>query len=117
MLQLSPKQEETTTQPSLETATLDVGRDEMCWLRQVSGKTAYTESGGLFPLALILVTEVAVVKYHSGAVEPETLAVKLTSRGFPDSTAFLKSALLLLNQALRCSRKGDSKKIDNKLGV
>ncbi|MGK7877391.1 MAG: heavy metal translocating P-type ATPase [Xenococcaceae cyanobacterium] len=82
MVQVSPKNEATTAQPSLETATLDVGGMK-CAGCVKSVERQLTQNPGVVTACVNLVTEVAVVKYVSGAIEPETLAEKLTSRGFP----------------------------------
>ena len=86
MLQVSPKQDphkkdDTTDQP-LETATLDVGGMK-CAGCVKSVERQLTQNSGVVSACVNLITEVAVVKYEAGTVEPETLAEKLTSTGFP----------------------------------
>ncbi len=82
MLQVSSKNEESTDQTSLETTTLDVGGMK-CAGCVKSVERQLSQNPGVVSACVNLVTEVAVVKYEAGTVEPETLAAKLTKRGFP----------------------------------
>ena len=82
MLQISAKNEENTAQPALETATLDV-RGMKCAGCVKSVERQLTQNPGVVSACVNLVTEVAVVKYQAGEINPEMLVEKLTSRGFP----------------------------------
>ena len=87
MLQVSktkPENQSTTKLP-LETATLDV-RGMKCAGCVKSVERQLGQNPGVVSACVNLVTEVAVVKYELGTVEPETLATKLTELGFPTQT-------------------------------
>jgi Cu2+-exporting ATPase len=82
MIQTPIKQEDTLPQPSLTTATLDVSGMKCAGCVKAVERQLSQDSGVV--LACVnLITEVAVVKYVSGSLEPENLAQKLTERGFP----------------------------------
>ena len=80
MLQTSPPTER-TEQTSLKTVTLDVGGMK-CAGCVSAVERQLTQNPGVVSACVNLITEVAVVKYETGAVEPETLAQKLSSTGF-----------------------------------
>ncbi|OKH23821.1 ATPase [Hydrococcus rivularis NIES-593] len=83
MVQTSPKAEETTTiATSLETATLDV-TGMKCAGCVKAVERQLTQNPGVVSACVNLVTEVAVVQYVPGAIQPEKLAQKLTETGFP----------------------------------
>ncbi|NES83587.1 MAG: heavy metal translocating P-type ATPase, partial [Moorea sp. SIO2B7] len=82
MLQVSDKNEGTTAQKSLETATFDV-RGMKCAGCVKAVERQLNQNPGVVSACVNLITEVAVVKYEAGTIEAETLAQKLTSRGFP----------------------------------
>lgn len=82
MLLTPIKQQERTTQPILETATFDVSGMKCAGCVNAVEKQL-TQNPGVVSACVNLVTEVAVVKYVADSVAPETLAEKLTSRGFP----------------------------------
>ncbi len=81
MLQVAAKKEQATTQSSLKTVTLDVGGMK-CAGCVKSVERQLTQNSGVVSACVNLVTEVAVITYEAGVIEPETLAEKLTSRGF-----------------------------------
>ncbi|MBF2018841.1 MAG: copper-translocating P-type ATPase [Hydrococcus sp. C42_A2020_068] len=83
MVQTSPKAGETTTiAASLETATLDV-TGMKCAGCVKAVERQLTQNPGVVSACVNLVTEVAVVQYVPGAIQPENLAQKLTETGFP----------------------------------
>ncbi|ACK65606.1 heavy metal translocating P-type ATPase [Rippkaea orientalis PCC 8801] len=82
MVQLSPKPETITNETHLETVTLDVqGMKCAGCVKAVEKQLA--QQSGVISACVNLITEVAVVKYVSGEVEPQNLAQKLTTVGFP----------------------------------
>ena len=82
MLQLSVKTEDTATELSTKTATLNVGGMK-CAGCVKSVERQLQQNSGVISASVNLITEVAVVKYEPELVEPETLATKLSSKGFP----------------------------------
>ena len=81
MLQTSPPTER-PEQTSLKTVTLDVGGMK-CAGCVSAVERQLTQNLGVVSACVNLITEVAVVKYETDTVEPETLAQKLSSTGFP----------------------------------
>ena len=81
MLQLPTKPEQTNKQELLATATLDV-RGMKCAGCVNAVERQLTQNTGVVSACVNLITEVAVVEYEQGVVEPEKLAEKLTSTGF-----------------------------------
>ncbi len=67
---------------SLATATLDV-QGMKCAGCVSTVERQLTQNSGVVSACVNLVTEVAVVKYQVGEIAPETLAEKLSDRGFP----------------------------------
>jgi Cu2+-exporting ATPase len=82
MVEILPKAEETPTENLLEIATLDVtGMKCAGCVKAVERQLA--QNPGVISACVNLVTEVAVVRYLPGTIQPETLAEKLTATGFP----------------------------------
>ena len=81
MLQTSPPKE-TPDQTFLKTVTLDVGGMK-CAGCVSAVERQLTQNPGVVSACVNLITEVAVVKYETDALAPETLAQKLSSTGFP----------------------------------
>lgn len=82
MLQVSSQREEKITQPQLKTVTFDVGGMK-CAGCVKAVERQLQQNPGVVSACVNLITEVAVVEYEQGTVEPETLAAKLTRTGFP----------------------------------
>jgi Cu2+-exporting ATPase len=82
MVQTSSKVEETAFATPLETATLDVTGMKCAGCVQ-SVERQLSQNSGVVSACVNLITEVAVVRYVPGTIEPETLAQKLTQTGFP----------------------------------
>lgn len=86
MLQTPLNQQEiatdTKTPQNLATATLDVEK-MMCAGCVGAVERQLTQNEGVTSACVNLLTEVAVVKYDPQIITPETLAAKLTSKGFP----------------------------------
>lgn len=82
MLQLTPPPEQTTPIPLLEIATLDV-QGMKCGGCVSAVERQLTQTDGVASASVNLVTQVAVVHYHPEAVQPQALAAKLTTVGFP----------------------------------
>jgi P-type Cu2+ transporter len=76
------KKKETINLPFVEIATFDVtGMKCAGCVKSVERQLA--QNPGVISACVNLITEVAVVKYQEGTVEPEKLAQKLSDRGFP----------------------------------
>ncbi len=84
MVQLSPKTEETAPQLIVETVTLDV-QGMKCAGCVKAVEKQLSQQSGVISACVNLITEVAVVKYTSGEVQPQTLVEKLTNVGFPSN--------------------------------
>lgn len=82
MLQVSTQREEKITQPQLKTVTFDVGGMK-CAGCVKAVERQLQQNPGVVSACVNLITEVAVVEYEQGTIEPETLAAKLTQTGFP----------------------------------
>ncbi|MGB5769160.1 MAG: heavy metal translocating P-type ATPase [Crocosphaera sp.] len=82
MVQLSLKAEETAPQPLIETATLDV-QGMKCAGCVKAVERQLTQQSGVVSACVNLITEVAVITYETDAIQPETLAEKLTKVWFP----------------------------------
>ncbi len=87
-----------TTEPkSSETITLDVTGMKCAGCVSVVERQL-TNHPGVVSACVNLVTEVAVVEFQSGTVNPTVLAEKLTSTGFPSQPRFAQSDLSSTNQ-------------------
>jgi Cu2+-exporting ATPase len=82
MLQVPTKPESDSTQPSLKTITLDV-EGMKCAGCVKAVERQLEQNPGVISACVNLITEVAVVEYEEGKLQPETLASKLTKTGFP----------------------------------
>jgi P-type Cu2+ transporter len=82
MLQLSGNKEEQTLQSGSKTVTLDVSGMK-CAGCVKAVERQLTQNSGVVSACVNLITEVAVVEYEAGAIEPEILTAKLTKTGFP----------------------------------
>lgn len=82
-MQLTPKTQLTPEpSPTLETIILDVGGMK-CAGCVSAVERQLTQYPGVKSACVNLATEVAVVESETGAVDPDTLAQRLTSAGFP----------------------------------
>lgn len=82
MIQVSPQAEETTVATPLASIALDVtGMKCAGCVKAVERQLA--QNPGVISARVNLVTEVAVVQYIPGTIQPQTLAENLTSGGFP----------------------------------
>jgi Cu2+-exporting ATPase len=82
MLQVSTPKEKKITQPQLKTITFDVGGMK-CAGCVKAVERQLQQNPGVVSACVNLITEVAVVEYEQGTVQPETIAAKLTQKGFP----------------------------------
>lgn len=82
MVQLSPKTEETPSQFKIGTVTLDV-HEMKCAGCVKAVEKQLSQQSGVISACVNLITEVAVVEYELGEVQPQTLVDKLTRVGFP----------------------------------
>ncbi|MGF1489567.1 MAG: heavy metal translocating P-type ATPase [Prochloraceae cyanobacterium] len=82
MLQVAPINVEKNIQSSVKIATLDV-TGMKCAGCVKAVERQLTQNDGVVSACVNLITEVAVVKYKEGTIEPENIAKKLTSTGFP----------------------------------
>jgi P-type Cu2+ transporter len=82
MIQVSPKTEETTVDTPLASVALDVTGMKCAGCVQAVERQL-VENPGVVAACVNLVTEIAVVRYVPGEIQPQTLAEKLTSGGFP----------------------------------
>lgn len=84
MVQLSPPADTNNSidDSVLATATLDV-QGMKCAGCVSAVERQLAQNPGVVSACVNLVTEVAVVKYQEGEIEPQILAEKLTTRGFP----------------------------------
>ena len=115
MLQLSLKAEETAPQPLIETATLDV-QGMKCAGCVKAVERQLTQQSGVVSACVNLITEVAVITYETDAIQPETLAEKLTKVGFPSdirASLGLTPQQINLNQSQR--RQQEAKQQKNSL--
>lgn len=80
-MQVLPKPQ-TAKVAEIKTATLDVSGMK-CAGCVSAVERQLSQSQGVIDACVNLVTQVAVVQYDDGAVEPQTLAELLTKRGFP----------------------------------
>ncbi len=81
-MQVSPKPVESPPNRSIKAATLDV-QGMKCAGCVSAVERQLTQNPGVIRAQVNLITEVAVVEYEAETIEPDTLAEKLTSRGFP----------------------------------
>ncbi|MGB5595763.1 MAG: heavy metal translocating P-type ATPase [Crocosphaera sp.] len=115
MVQLSLKAEETAPQPLIETATLDV-QGMKCAGCVKAVERQLTQQSGVVSACVNLITEVAVITYETDAIQPETLAEKLTKVGFPSDirpSLGLTPQQINLNQSQR--RQEEAKQQKNSL--
>ncbi|GBF79525.1 heavy metal translocating P-type ATPase [Aphanothece sacrum] len=82
MVQLSPKTQETAPQTLSETITLDV-QGMKCAGCVKAVERQLSQQSGVISACVNLITEVAVIQYVPGQVQPANLAEKLTAVGFP----------------------------------
>ena len=81
-MQISPEKVVDTPTPTVEQMTLDVGGMK-CAGCVSAVERQLEQQPGVISAQVNLVTEVAVVEYEVGQVDPATLAEKLTATGFP----------------------------------
>ncbi len=115
MVQISLKAEETAPQPLIETATLDV-QGMKCAGCVKAVERQLTQQSGVVSACVNLITEVAVITYETDAIQPETLAEKLTKVGFPSDirpSLGLTPQQINLNQSQR--RQEEAKQQKNSL--
>ncbi|MCP2730567.1 heavy metal translocating P-type ATPase [Limnofasciculus baicalensis] len=96
-MQVSLDMPTTTPAISSETITLDVSGMKCAGCVSVVERQL-TNHPGVVSACVNLVTEVAVVEFQSGIVDPTLLAEKLTSTGFPSQPRFAQSDLSSTNQ-------------------
>ncbi|MDJ0719194.1 MAG: heavy metal translocating P-type ATPase [Prochloraceae cyanobacterium] len=82
ILRSSAKPEQENIRSPRKKATLDVS-GMRCAGCVAAVERQLTQNNGVVSACVNLVTEVALVEYEVGVVEPQILAEKLTSRGFP----------------------------------
>jgi Cu2+-exporting ATPase len=82
MLQLSGNKEEQTIQSRSKTVTFDVSGMK-CAGCVKAVERQLNQNPGVISACVNLITEVAVVEYEADAIEPASLAAKLTKTGFP----------------------------------
>jgi Cu2+-exporting ATPase len=112
MVQLSLKAEETAPQPLIETATLDV-QGMKCAGCVKAVERQLTQQSGVVSACVNLITEVAVITYETDAIQPETLAEKLTKVGFPSDirpSLGLTPQQINLNQSQRRQEEAKQQK-------
>jgi Cu2+-exporting ATPase len=104
-MQVTPEKTTSTPEPALETIALDVsGMKCAGCVRTVENQL--TRQSGVVSASVNLVTEVALVEYEPGSVDPSALAQQLTEVGFPTQLRYAKddstgAATLLLSPAER----------------
>ncbi len=114
MIQLSSKPESKTSQPSVETVTLDV-QGMKCAGCVSAVERQLTQQSGVLSACVNLITEVAVIDYEPETVKPDTLAEKLTKIGFPSdirSAQTLTPQQVHLNQSQRREEEAKQQKIN-----
>ncbi len=106
MISLISQPEEVKTSKPIQTVTLDV-QGMKCAGCVKAVERQLTNNSGVISACVNLITQVAVVKYDSETILPQTLAQKLTEKGFPsqarsevqeDSILTLKQRNLQENQ-------------------
>ena len=82
MLQIGSIQAETNAESAIKTTTLDVSGMK-CAGCVKAVERQLIQNNGVTSACVNLITEVAVVKYKEGTIEPEKIAEKLSLKGFP----------------------------------
>ncbi|WP_267383565.1 heavy metal translocating P-type ATPase [Cyanobacterium sp. uoEpiScrs1] len=108
MVQLSPKTEETPSQLKTETIVLDVS-EMKCAGCVKAVERQLSKQPGVVSACVNLITEVAVVEYEFGKVQPQTLADKLTCVGFPSNLRNSSNSVFSLTHANTAKRKEQHK--------
>jgi P-type Cu2+ transporter len=109
MVQLSPKTEETPSQLKTETVVLDV-HEMKCAGCVKAVERQLSQQSGVISACVNLITEVAVVEYELGEVQPQALADKLTSVGFPANLRNSSNPSLSLTHSNVAQRKEQQKR-------
>ncbi|BBA79529.1 cation-transporting P-type ATPase [cyanobacterium endosymbiont of Rhopalodia gibberula] len=109
MVQLSSKTEETPSQLKTETVVLDV-YEMKCAGCVKAVERQLSQQSGVISACVNLITEVAVVEYKLGEVQPQALADKLTSLGFPTNLRKSSNQLLSLTHSNTVKRKEQQKR-------
>ena len=108
MVQLSHKTEENPSQLKIGTVTLDV-HEMKCAGCVKAVEKQLSQQSGVISACVNLITEVAVVKYELGEVQPQTLVDKLTSVGFPCNLRNSSNSTLSLTYSNAAKRKEQQK--------
>ncbi|BAP16939.1 heavy metal translocating P-type ATPase [cyanobacterium endosymbiont of Epithemia turgida] len=108
MVQLSPKTEETPSQLKTETVVLDV-HEMKCAGCVKAVERQLSQQSGVISACVNLITEVAVVEYELGEVQPQALADKLTRVGFPANLRNSSNQILSLTHSNAAKRKEQQK--------
>ncbi len=114
MVQLSLKPESKTTEPLIETVTLDV-QGMKCAGCVSAVERQLTQQSGVISACVNLITEVAVINYEPQTVQAETLAEKLTKIGFSSdirTSQSLTPQQIHLNQSQRRAAEAKQQKIN-----
>ncbi len=114
MVQLSLKPESKTTEPLIETVTLDV-QGMKCAGCVSAVERQLTQQSGVISACVNLITEVAVINYEPQTVQAETLAEKLTKIGFSSdirTSQSLTPQQIHLNQSQRRAAEAKKQKIN-----
>ncbi|YAI82859.1 MAG: heavy metal translocating P-type ATPase [cyanobacterium endosymbiont of Rhopalodia sterrenbergii] len=109
MVQLSPKTEETPSKLKTETVVLDV-HEMKCAGCVKAVERQLSQQSGVISACVNLITEVAVVEYELGEVQPQALADKLTSVGFPSNLRKSSNQTLSLTHSNATKRKEEQKR-------
>lgn len=109
MVQLSPKTKETPSQLKTETVVLDV-HEMKCAGCVKAVERQLSQQSGVISACVNLITEVAVVEYELGKVQPQALADKLTRVGFDAKLRNSSKPLLSLTHSNTARRKEKQKR-------
>ncbi|XLQ12313.1 MAG: heavy metal translocating P-type ATPase [cyanobacterium endosymbiont of Epithemia adnata isolate EadnSB Bon19] len=109
MVQLSPKTEETPSRLKTETVVLDV-HEMKCAGCVKAVERQLSQQFGVISACVNLITEVAVVEYELGEVQPQALADKLTRVGFPANLRKSSNPILSLTHSNAAKRKEQQKR-------
>ena len=96
-MQVSSDIAQTTPPSSIETIALDVGGMKCAGCVSIVERQL-TGTPGVIGTRVNLLTEVAVVEYQAGTVDPTTLAVALTAKGFPSQVRSSQADFSLTTQ-------------------
>jgi Cu2+-exporting ATPase len=96
-MQISPDIAQTTPVSPIETIALDVSGMKCAGCVSIVERQL-TGHPGVIGARVNLLTEVAVVEYQAGTVDPATLAVALTSKGFPSQLRSSQASLAVTPQ-------------------